>query len=73
MSAIYSIMVDEMVKANTEDLISDQDSAFIIVKEDANNGFIVMGRGIDETKDNEQIWDLINDMNDMFEEYFQYT
>lgn len=73
MSAIYSIMVDEMVKANTEDLISDQDVAFSIVQEYANTGFIEIGKWIEETKDNDKLWDLINDMNDMFEEYFQYT
>ena len=70
MSAIYSVMVDEMRKANTEDMISDQDMAFNIIQEYANTGLIEIGRWMDEQPDNGKLWDLIGEMDDMYEEYF---
>lgn len=69
-SLIYSVMVDEMRKANTEDQISDQDTAFNIIQEYANTGFIEIGKWMSETKDNDKLWELIGDMDDMYEEYF---
>ena len=69
-SLIYSVLVDEMRKANTEDKISDQDMAYNIIQEYANTGLIEIGKWMSETKDNDKLWDLINDMDDMYEEYF---
>ncbi len=69
-SLIYSVMVDEMRKANTEDQISDQDTAFSIIQEYANTGFIEIGKWMNDTKDNDKVWELIGDMDDMYEEYF---
>lgn len=70
MSAIYSLMVDEMRKANTEDKINDQELAFNIIQEYANTGLNEIGKWMDETKDNDKLWELIGDMDDMYEEYF---
>lgn len=69
-SLIYSVMVDEMRKANTEDQISDQDTAFSIIQEYANTGFIEIGKWMNDTKENDKVWELIGDMDDMYEEYF---
>ena len=69
-SLIYSVMVDEMRKANTEDQISDQDTAFNIIQEYANTGLIEIGKWMSETKDDDKLWDIIGDMDDMYEEYF---
>lgn len=70
MSAIFSVMVDEMRKANTEDKINDRDIAFNIIQEYANTGMNEIAKWMDETKDNDKIWELIGDMDDMYEEYF---
>lgn len=70
MSAIFSVMVDEMRKANTEDKINDRDVAFSIIQEYANTGLSEIGKWMDETKGNDKLWDLIMDMDDMYEEYF---
>ena len=70
MSTIFSVMVDEMRKANTEDKISDRDVAFNIIQEYANTGMIEIGKWMSETKNNDKIWELIGDMDDMYEEYF---
>ena len=70
MSAIFSLMVEEMRKVNTEEKISDIETAFNIIQEYANTGFIEMSKWMKETKDNDKIWDLINEMDDMYEEYF---
>lgn len=69
-SLIFSVMVDEMRNANTEDQISDQDIAFNIIQEYANTGLKEIGKWMSETKDNDKLWDLIADMDDMYEEYF---
>lgn len=71
MSAIFSVMVDEMRKANTEDKINDRDIAFGIMQEYANTGMTEIGKWMAETKDNDKLWDLIADMDDMYEEYFE--
>ena len=71
MSAIFSVMVDEMRKANTEDKINDRDIAFSIIQEYANTGMTEIGKWMAETKDNDKLWDLIADMDDMYEEYFE--
>lgn len=70
MSAIYSVMVDEMRKANTEDNICNQDLAFTIIQEYANTGLIEIEKWMDETKGNDKIWELIGDIDEMYEEYF---
>lgn len=70
MSAIFSLMVEEMRKVNTEEKISDTETAFNIIQEYANTGFIEISKWMKETKDNDKIWDLINEMDDMYEEYF---
>lgn len=72
MSAIFSVMVDEMRKANTEDKINDRDIAFSIIQEYANTGMIEIGKWMAETKGNDKLWDLISDMDDMYEEYFEF-
>ena len=69
-SLIYSVMVDEMRKANTEDRISDLDTAFNIIQEYANTGLIEIGKWMSETKGNDKLWELISDMDDMYEECF---
>lgn len=69
MSAIYSVMVDEMRKANTEDNICNQDLAFTIIQEYANTGLIEIEKWMDETKGNDKIWELIGDIDEMYEEY----
>lgn len=71
MSAIFSVMVDEMRKANTEDKINDRDIAFSIIQEYANTGMIEIGKWMAETRDNDKLWDLISDMDDMYEEFFE--
>ena len=70
MSLIFSVMVDEMRKVNTEDKISDQDIAFTIIQEYANTGLKEIGKWMSETKDNDKLWDLIADMDDMYEKCF---
>lgn len=70
MSAIFSVMVDEMRKANTEDKINDRDIAFSIIQEYANTGMNEIAKWMDDTRDNDKIWELIGDMDDMYEEYF---
>lgn len=70
MSFIYSVMVDEMKKANTEDKINDRDLAFNIIQEYANTGLIEIGKWMDETKGDEKLWDLLTVLDDMFDEYF---
>ena len=70
MSAIFSLMVEEMRKANTEEKISDTEAAFTIIQEYANTGFIEINEWMKETKDNDKIWDLIGEMDDMYDEYF---
>ena len=71
MSAIFSVMVDEMRKANTEDKINDRDIAFSIIQEYANTGMIEIGKWMAETRVNDKLWDLISDMDDMYEEFFE--
>lgn len=71
MSAIFSLLVDEMRNANSEDKISNRDIAFNIVQEYANTGLIEIGKWMsDYPKDTDKLWELINDMDDMYEEYF---
>lgn len=70
MSAIFSLMVDEMRKTNTEEKISDIETAYNIIQEYANTGFIEISKWMKETKDNDKIWDLISEMDDMYDEYF---
>lgn len=70
MSTIFSVMVDEMRKANTEDKINDRDSAFNIIQEYANTGLIEIGKWMNETRGNDKLWDLITEMDDMYYEYF---
>ena len=70
MSAIFSVMVDEMRKTNTEDKINDRDTAFNIIQEYANTGLAEIGKWMNETKDNDKLWNLITEMDDMYEEYF---
>ena len=70
MSAIFSVMVDEMRKENTEDKISDRDLAFSIIQEYANTGLAEIAKWMDETKDDDKLWELIGEMDDMYEEYF---
>ena len=70
MSAIFSLMVDEMRKANTEDKISDRDTAFNIIQEYANTGLNEISKWMNETKENEKLWEIIGDMDDMYDEYF---
>ena len=70
MSLIFSLMVDEMRNANTEDLISDRDTAFNIIQEYANTGLNEIGKWMDTTKTSEKLWELIDDMDDMYEELF---
>lgn len=70
MSSIFSLLVDEMRKVNTEDKISDTESAFTIIQEYANTGLAEIGKWMKETTDNEKMWDLISEMDDMYEEYF---
>ena len=72
MSMILSVMVDEMRKANTEDKISDKDMAFTIIQEYANTGLIEIGKWMNESKDNDKLWELIGDMDDMYDEYFDF-
>ena len=69
-SLIYSVLVDEMRNENTEDKISDQDMAYSIIQEYANTGLNEIGQWMKSTKGNDKLWDLINDMDDMYEEYF---
>ncbi len=73
MSAIFSVMVDEMRKANTEEKINDRDIAFNIIQEYANTGLIEIGKWMEETKGNDILWELIGDLDDMYEEYFGET
>lgn len=73
MSAIFSLMVDEMRKANTEDKINDLDTAFNIIQEYANTGLIEIGKWMDETKDNDKLWELLGDLDEMYYEYFGFT
>ena len=70
MSAIFSIMVDEMRKANTEEKIGDRDTAFSIIQEYTNTGLNEIANWMEETKDNDKLWELIGEMDDMYEEYF---
>lgn len=69
-SAIFSLMVDEMRKANTEDKINDQDMAFGIIQEYANTGLIEIGKWMDRQTSNEELWSLISEIDDMYEECF---
>lgn len=70
MSAIFSLMVDEMRKMNTEDKINDLDTAFNIIQEYANTGLIEIGKWMDDTKDNDKLWELIGELDEMYDEYF---
>ena len=70
MSAIFSLMVDEMRKTNTEDKINDLDTAFNIIQEYANTGLIEIGKWMDDTKDNDKLWELIGELDEMYDEYF---
>lgn len=72
-SLIYSVMVDEMRKTNTEDQISNQDTAFNIIQEYANTGLIEIGKWLSDTKGDDKVWELIEEMDDMYEEYFSPT
>ena len=69
-SAIFSLMVDEMRKANMEDKINDQDMAFSIIQEYANTGLIEIGKWMDGQTSSEELWNLIGELDDMYEEYF---
>lgn len=70
MSLLFSLMVDEMRNSNTEDKICDREIAFNIIQEYANTGLIEIGKWMDETRDNDKLWELIGDMDDMYDEYF---
>lgn len=70
MSAIFSLMVDEMRKTNTEDKINDLDTAFNIIQEYANTGLIEIGKWMDDTEDNDKLWELIGELDEMYDEYF---
>ena len=71
MSAIYSLMVDEMRNANSEEKISDRDVAFNIIQEYANTGLIEINKWMNDfPKDTDKLWELIDEMDDMFAEYF---
>ena len=59
-----------MRKANTEDSICDQELAFTIIQEYANTGLIEIENWLNETKGNDKVWELIGDMDEMYEEYF---
>ena len=71
--AKYQDSVDEMRKANTEEKINDRDTAFNIIQEYANTGLIEIGKWMEETKGNDILWELIGDLDDMYEEYFGET
>ena len=70
MSLIFSLMVDEMRNANTEDQISDRDIAFNIIQEYANTGLIEISKWMDTTKAGDKLWEIINDLDDMYDECF---
>lgn len=71
MSAIFSLMVEEMRKANCEDKISDQEEAFNIIQEYANTGFDVMYRWINESNGEGIEWTLLEQMDTMYDECFR--
>ena len=71
MSLIFSLMVDEMRKENTEELITDRDIAFSIIQEYANTGLNEIEKWMNSTRENDKLWELIGDMDDMYDEYFK--
>ena len=67
---LFSLLVDRMIKENTEDKISKQDTAFNIIEEYANTGFYEIGKWITETDGNsEKMWERLGDLDGMYEEY----
>ena len=69
MSGIYSLNVQEMIKCNEEEKISDKDTAYKIAQEYANTGFREIGKWLQEDEET-RLYALLAEMDEKYEELF---
>lgn len=73
LSLIYSVLVEEMRNENTEEKISDKDTAYLVAQEYANTGFYVIKNWLDNNKTDEgTLWKLLSEMDEKYNKVFEH-